>query len=251
MDEKKVETKVVQITDKYSECMEDSCSASYKNQDNKESRRPKGYVEVYDVDGNIDLTKDNINNVLEDSKYLGKYLAEEPKVKKGNLIVFDGREWLITTVFGVDNSNIEAKSDDKVYWVGFGSGGAPEEDPFSPTSPNQDDSDLNTSVMINETDVEYGDYRTTPTEGYYKKLLSQVQYEQDELNSDRYLIGKVTITLTSADANGTLLNEAGLFMASSNTPGYDGDFYLFSRVTFPSVSKTESRQLVFIWYIYT
>lgn len=247
-DEKNIETKVVNIKDIYSNCLEDNCSVSSDNKKDTE-RRPKGYVEIYDVDKEVDLN--NLDEFIKNGNFLGKYSTEEPKIKKGNLIVFSGREWMITSVFGVENSNIESKSTDKVYWVGFGSGGAPEEDPFAPSSPSQDDTDLSASVMINETEAEYGDYRNSPTPGYYKKLLSQVQYEQDELNDDKYLIGKVTITLTSADANDSLLNEAGLFLASSNTPGYDGDFHLFSRVTFPSISKTESRQLVFIWYIYS
>lgn len=241
------ETTYVHIKDEYSTCMDDSCMVQ-----NKSERRPKGYVEVYELDDSVDLNeKEYIKEKLRKSRYLGKYYTKEPKVKKNNLIVFGGREWLITSIFGVDNSNISSNSSDTVCWVGFGDGGAPAEDPFSPTSPEQGDTDLESSVMINESDAEYGDYRESPTTGYYKKLFSGVQYEQDELNNDKYLVGKVTITLTSADANGYILNEAGLFIASSNTPGFDGDFYLFSRVTFPSISKTESRQLVFIWYVYS
>ncbi|MFW6030453.1 MAG: hypothetical protein ACOCRO_09405 [Halanaerobiales bacterium] len=248
MSEKKPETTVVQISDMYSSCIDDSTNVKKEY----ENRRPKGYVEVYDIDNSIDLNdNDKVKESINNGTFLGSYIPDEAKVKKNNLIVFDGREWLISSMFSVDNNNISRKSEDRIYWVGFGSGGAPEEDPFSPTSPDQDDDDLYESVMINESEAEYGDHRTSPEEGHYKKLFSQVQYERDDLNDDRYLVAKITITLTSADANDSLLNEAGLFIASEDSSGYNGDFHLFSRVTFPSISKTESRQLVFIWYVYS
>lgn len=243
--EKEIKTTVVNLTDDYSSCFGDSCS----NKKDKE-RRPKGYVKLYDIDNTVELTKDNIKDKLHLGKHLGTYEAEQPVVDKNNLIVFDGREWMASLIFGVDNNNITPKADDKIYWIGLGKGGAPEGDPFNPTNPEQDDTDLQSSIMINETDVEYGDYRDSPEQGYYKKLLSSVTYEQDDLNDDRYLIAEVNIIITSADAN-DIINEAGLFIASEDTPGYNGDFTLFSRVTFPSISKTETRQLVFVWYIYS
>lgn len=245
MDKRESNTTFVKIKDDISNCLGEEL-----NKQNKDERRPKGYVELYDIDENINLKNSNIEKELENGTFLGRYDAE-PIIKDDNLIVFDGREWVITSLFGIDNSNIHPKSDDKIYWVGFGDGGAPTEDPFNPIAPDQDDSDLENSVMINETESEYGDYRESPVTGYYKKLFSNVQYEQDELNEDKYVIAKITITLTSADANDHLINEAGLFIANSNTPGYSGDFNLFSKVTFQSVSKNETRQLVFIWYVYS
>lgn len=244
MSKKDVETTIIKLNDDYSSCTGDSCNMNSKD-DNR--RSPKGYVEVYELDESIDVNDKN----LSEGKFHGRFKTDEAKVKKDNLILYLGREWLVSEIFGVNNENIDAEPNDKIYWFGVGDGGAPEGDPFNPTNPVHTDSVLDSAIMINESTSEYGDYRETPTQGNYKKLLNSVEFEQDELNDNYYLVAKATMVLTSADANGNIINEAGLFTAPDNTGGFNGRFTIFSRVTFPSISKTETRQLVFVWYIYT
>lgn len=242
-----VKTIVLESKDDYGTCLEDSCFSN-----NDKERKPKGHVHIYEVDESFDLKDgDSISDALKDSYYHGKFNIDKP-VDDDNLIVYSGREWLGSAIFGVTNTNISASYDERVYWLGVGRGGAPEGDPFSPTNPTNDDTGLSESVMINsDDDNTCADYRDDPDSGYYKKKISEVEFEQDESNDDAYLVVKATTTITGSDANDETINEAGLFSATSSEGGHDGNFTLFSRVTFPSISKDSSRQLVFVWYIYT
>jgi hypothetical protein len=52
------------------------------------------------------------------------------------------------------------------------------------------------------------------------------------------------------DGVGQLMNEAGLFTAASSAPGYSGTFHLFAKVTFPTIYKSDTRELLFVWYLY-
>ena len=179
--------------------------------------------------------------------------------EKSNLVVYLGREWVASRIFGLDNPNISPVSADEfICWFGLGSGGTViSGDPFVPDPPSSTNIDLNTSVMIHATDnVNCGDPRSTPDIGFYKHKIwrtpypTDVTFEQDPNNANAWLIIGIQVIIGTEDANGGLLSEAGLFTSDSDTGGHTGPFHLFARVTFPSIYKDNSRQLIFVWYLY-
>lgn len=228
MEEKTVEIK---ITDRYGENLSDGLDRKKRS---KPDERPKGYVEIYEVsnDGKKEL------------------------VGKNNLVVYLGREWLVSRAFNSVNSYITPQPDEFITWFGVGDGGCPISDPMDPVSPANTNTDLDNSVMINSTDMHCADYRDPdPDEhpeykGYYKHPFDEVTFEQDSDNYNRWLLMRVTTTLGASDANTYYINEAGLFTASSENGGYAGPFHLYARVTFPSIMKTNARQLMFVWYVF-
>ena len=211
-------------------------------------RRPKGWVEVWE----------------EDPKTGKKKL-----LNKSNLIVYLGRELIVQRIFDVENTlgqdaaatlgQIFPKKDEFLYWMGFGDGGVRPADPLVPTPPTLTDIELNSLVMISATDSSAADYyHVTDSNhskvGSYKYPFDNVEFERDYNNEDKWLVGKITTTLGTALANGVngqRISEAGLYTAASRSPGYNGQFSLFARVTFPTLIKTIDRRIVFIWYIYT
>lgn len=215
---------VVKIEEKYGEeCVKDNCSLS--EQGEKGCRRPQGFVEVYEV-------------TEEEKKLLGI----------GNLVVYQGREWLGERIFDTENALTTPTKDEFICWFGVGTGGAPPGDPLNPTSPTNNDTDLDTAVGFNATNATYADLQGGI---YFKHPFDSVAFEQDSDNNSKYLICRVIVTVGIDDANGNNLSEAGLFTAESVAGGYAGNFNLFARVTFPSIVKTSDRQLIFVWYIYT
>lgn len=220
-DEKDV---VVQIKDKYGDCLSDSSMGSGLKH---KEERPKGFVEIYEID------KD------------GKKLIAKP-----NLVVFQGREGLLSSAFKTRNINITPSETEFICWFGLGDGGCPIGDPLNPTAPTVEDLDLSDSIMINASDSTCGDWRLEPVNGYYKHPFDSVSFEQDPDNYNYWLVGKVSTTISKEDANGCNLSEAGLFSAESNAGSYSGNFSLYARVTFPTIVKTSSRQLLFVWYVY-
>jgi hypothetical protein len=116
--------------------------------------------------------------------------------------------------------------------------------------------------MIDSTGSEYADFHNagdsypgggvyTATGSYVKQFdLNGVIFQSDVLNDGRQLIIQITTTIGTTNANGYQLSEAGLFTAESNLGGYNGNFSLFSRVTFPALIKTGDRRLLFVWYLY-
>ena len=228
MDDKK-ETFIVKIDEDYS-AIGDSCNSTVEN-----NRKPEGLVEVYEKteDGELKL------------------------VRKSNLVVYQGREIIAMRLVGVNNAFITASEDDAIYWLGLGSGGATVGDPLTPIPPTNLDTDLDTEVPLHETDtVNCTDYRNS---AYNKHALDSVVFEQDASNDSKYLIAKITTTIGTDDALNNVggsdysINEAGLFASDSDTAGIGntGPFSLFARVTFPSIVKTNTRELIFVWYIYT
>lgn len=215
---------LIEIKDKYGECLSDKIGKSSKKINDN---RPNGFVEIFDV------TND-------EKKLVGKH----------NLVVYTGREWLISSAFNVSNTNIDSTASEFICWFGAGDGGCPIGDPLNPTAPTMEDSDLSNSIMINATDSDCADYRSSPTAGYYKHPLDSVNYEQDPDNYNYWLIGRVETTLAAADANDYNISEAGLFTATSNAGGHTGNFTLYARVTFPTIVKSSGRQLLFVWYVY-
>lgn len=222
-EEKNDKDLLISVSDFYGNCLADRVSGK-----RDEIERPKGFVEIYEI------------NEDDDKKLIGKH----------NLVVYLGREWLISRAFNYQNANITPTYDEYISWFGLGDGGCPIGDPLTPVSPANDDSDLDNSIMIDTTSVTYADYRLTPTEGYYKHPFDSLIFEQDSDNYNRWLIMKVTTTVGAGDANEYNLSEAGLFTSESNVGGYSGNFNLYARVTFPTIVKNSARQLVFVWYVY-
>lgn len=211
---------IIKIEDRYGEqCLQDSTVFRRIN------RKPLGYVEIYEKDEN-----------------------SEKLVGKSNLVVYVGREMLMSKAFNIENPNISPTTKDEfICWFGLGDGGCPVGDPLDPIPPTNEDTDLNNPVGISATDSTCADYH----DGfYYKHPLDSVEYEQDPENYNAWIITKVTVTISALDANDENLNECGLYTAESNSGGYSGNFSLFAKVTFPTIVKTSARQLVFVWYLY-
>lgn len=213
---------LVNINDKFGDaCFKDSVSSK----EVPTSRKPEGFVEIYETlpDGKLKL------------------------IGKNNLVVYVGREWVASRIFNLENTNISPDEDEWINWFGVGSGGAPAGDPLNPTTPISTDTGLSTEVPFNSSGATYADLRGSD---YYKHPFDIIEFQQDPSNDNTWLIAKVTTTVDTDDCNGYNLNEAGLFTSSSTAPAYGGPFNLFSKVTFPTIVKDATRQLVFMWYLY-
>ncbi len=217
-----METIEINMTDNYGEkCIRDSVNASKKS----DSLKPEGYVEIYEMD-------DNGNRVL---------------VSKSNLVLYMGREWIAERLTNTNNSATNTDQTMFISWFGIGTGGALATDPFNPISPNSTDTGLLSEVPFNATSTTYGDFRSGE---YYKHPFDSVTFQQDSANANHYLIASITTTIGVADCNGSNVNEAALFVSSSTAGGFAGPFFVFSKITFPTITKNNTRQLVFVWYIY-
>lgn len=190
-------------------------------------RSPQGFVELYEVDEN-----DN-----------------EKLLSKSNLVVYSGREVIAQRLFNKSNALTSATENEFICWFGIGSGGTNVGDPLTPSPPVATDLDLAISAPISNIDPSCGDKRA---DGYwYKKPIDTIEFEQDVYNSNAWLIVKTVSRVSLADAIDQHISEAGLFTSEDgNLPDHPGPFHLFSKVTFPTVVKTSTRQLLFIWYIY-
>lgn len=207
-------------------CLTDTCYPDGRPK--IKERKPQGEVFIYDMkDGKKEL------------------------VHKSNLVVYSGREMLAQRLVDTDNGSVTSTKDEFLAWLGLGEGGVRPADPLDPVPPANQDTDLNSSIMISDTTgSNYADPRTAPNPGFYKKGFDAILFESDNYNADKWLSLKITTTITINDANGEQFSEAGLFSAESRADGYAGNFTLFARVTFPSIIKTPDRRLVFVWYLY-
>jgi hypothetical protein len=224
MEDKKIkdpETIVVNIDDNYG----DSCIQDSVNSVGTKARKPEGFVEIYSVDENGD------------KKLVGKH----------NLVLYVGREWIASRICNLDNSNIAADPDEFISWLGLGNGGTPIGDPLNPNTPVNTTGGLSNEIPVHTSDVSCADFRGG---SYYKHPLDSIIFQQDALNDDSWLILKVTTTISSDHANNENLSEAALYTSNSLTGGHGGPFNIFSIVTFPTIVKDDSRQLVFYWYLY-
>lgn len=229
---KKIQTIEVIAKDYYgNECLADRCNMGNQPVVRK---TPHGYVEIYEVEEN----------------------GKKKLVGKSNLVLYHGREMLAQRLVNISNNpNVTPTKDEFITWFGLGNGGVILGDPLNPSPPVLTDTQLTSEMMITATDSSAADYHvlTEPgydKTGYYKIPFDEVEFEQDELNDDKWLILKIQITVGSAYANGEQISEAGLFSAESALGGYTGQFSLFARVTFPSIVKTADRRLIFSWYLY-
>jgi len=214
----------IKIEDHYGDNIKDSLNRKIIVPKNN-IYKPKGFVEIYE---NI-----NSNNLQ--------------LVGKSNLVVYLGREYMTSRLVNINNSNITPTRDEFLCWLGLGSGGVDISDPLTPIAPESTDTDLTTEIPINATDSTCADFHDG---AYYKHPFDSIIFEQDVYNSNSWLILKNTIVIGNSDANGYNLSEAGLFTAESDAGGYSGQFSLFARVTFPSLTKSIDRRFTFIWYIY-
>jgi len=221
--ENKKPSVVIEATDKYGDVLKADMTQ------HESRRKPVGYVEIYEVDkdGNKQLNG------------------------KCNLVVYQGREWIAQRLFAVNNASVTATTHDQfISWFGVGSGGADVGDPLNPDAPENTETDLLSATLINSSDANCSD------DGYYHPFDSDtIEFEQDVDTDSRWLKAKISVTLGTDDANlldtgDSLINEAGLFLASSKADGFAGPFKLFARVTFASIVKDSSRSLLFIWYVY-
>jgi len=204
----------------------DNCLKDNVGQNNNIERKPQGWVEVYEIDEN------NNENLL----------------SKSNLVVYVGRETIAQRMFGTNNSASASTKDEFITWLGVGSGGVNVGDPFNPSPPVATDTDLAISVGISAIDPNCAD----PRGGFfYKKPIESIEFEQDTYNNNSWLIVKSTSRISLGDCIDEHISEAGLFTSEGGPiAGYSGDFHLFSRVTFPPVVKTSTRQLLFVWYLF-
>jgi len=225
--EKKVKTTEFKIVDDYGKTLDDSVNARSKKRNS-----PEGYVEIYDVqpDGTKQL------------------------VGRHNLILYQGREWVAQRILNQNNSFVTSDKDEFITWFGLGNGGVILGDPLSPQPPVLTDTELSSLVMINATDSSAADHHVIdadhPEIGYYKIPFDTIEFEQDALNDDKWLVLKISTTVGVDDANGYQLSEAGLYTASSSAGQYSGQFTLFARVTYPSIVKTSDRRLIYSWFLY-
>jgi len=226
---KKIETIEIVAKDFYGDnCLDDSVGS----RNGIKKGKPEGYVKIYEVD-------DSGNR-----KLLGKH----------NLVLYIGRETLAQRLVNVDNPNVLSTKDEFISWLGLGDGGVIPGDPLNPSPPTLTDTALSSQIMITATDSSAADYHTVdpshPEEGYYKIPFDSVEFEQDVLNDDRWIVLRIVTTITADYANNEQLSEAGLFTAASSLGSYAGQFTIFSRVTFPSIVKTSDRRLIFSWFLY-
>jgi len=226
---KKIETIEVVAKDFYGDnCLDDSIG----RRNIVKKGNPEGYVEIYEVD------------VSGNKKLIGKH----------NLVLYRGRELLAQRLVNVDNTNVISTKDEFISWLGLGDGGVIPGDPLNPSPPTLTDTELASQIMITPTDSSAADYHiidpTHPEEGYYKIPFDTIEFEQDMLNDDKWLVLRITTTISAYYANNKQLSEAALFSAASSLGGYTGQFTIFSRVTFPSIVKTSDRRLIFSWFLY-
>jgi len=212
----------------------------------RKPKRPFGRVEVYErkIEGT-------------DKKL---YLLQ----KNTNLIVYHGRNWLMQKAFDEDmsQSGFSNWSTYDLAWFAIGTGAAPS-NPLTPTSPTLQDRALATHGVIGSG----SDYVTVSGKEYH--TFDSITYQaDDEVTSysgyDNYLVAKITTTLTATEANDDNgqsgysgyeyyqdINEAGLFVSNSKVVSpVPTVMEMFARVTFPTIRKTNTRELVFYWYIY-
>jgi hypothetical protein len=218
---KDIEETIVKIEDKYGDkCLGDSCNCQ-----NSINRKPEGLVEIYEV--------------LED--------GSKKILQKSNLVVYVGRELIVEKIINQEIVGISPDKDEYLSWFGLGDGGVDVSDPFDPLPPTNGDIDLSNEIPISATEATCADFHDG---AYYKMPFDSIVTEVDPANDDKLLIHKITTTVGSSYAIGYQLSEAGLFTSLSNADGYSGNFSLFARVTFPTIVKTVTRRLIFIWYLY-
>ena len=168
-------------------------------------------------------------------------------VGRSNLIVYCSREWVLTTLFKLDNTELglpEGHNQWGIYWISFGN--CNPDDPANPPAPQDIDTSLVNEYVIGTTPM-YADNGR-------KKKFDAVQFLQDDTKDNRYLIAQVvsTVEFNEIGGNDTVpINEAALWISNSDDPTIASDFLMFARTTFPTINKDVNMQLQILWYIYS
>jgi hypothetical protein len=223
--------------------------------------QPRGRVRIFE-------RKDGQLNLLEDTS---------------NLIVFRGRNWLMQRAFKQNLASTREWKDLYLGLLAVGTGATLGANPLIVSPPNLTDWSLGNHGVIgasaNRRIVSSKEYHIFDT-GYPKflndpdlnndgsvddfdtELYSSLQpgqtAVQDPVNGnsyhpDSFLVAKVQITLSVGEANssnpqGQDLNEAGLFFVDDVTNPTIAE--MFARVTFSTIRKSSTRELVLNWYIF-
>lgn len=199
-----------------------------------------GYVEI----------RDGSNNLL---------------VSQSNLITFAGRRWLMHKAL-----DIQAPSPDPIdgymFYFGLGSGGATLLNPLVAIPPTEADTNLASPLPINTTtpDVFTPGPIYTFTDSGRKKKITTVTFNDliSPVTTDGELAVQLQCVIDNSEAvyptigpvlpapspDGVVINEAGIFVSKKDVPG---NFILFSRITFSSISKDltiNNRGLTINWH---
>jgi len=162
---------------------------------------------------------------------------------KDNLIVYAGRIIFGQILFNIDRIGGSGDKDLFLSWVSIGTGGADPADPLTPYTPDLTDTTLGTEIVMNASDP------LTADNGKKRKFDS-LEVLQDSNNNNEYLIFKSTTTIDRNSANGENINEAGLWLADTDDPNTVSRFQLASRITFPTIAKTNQLELILSWYYF-
>ncbi len=207
-----------------------------------------------------------------------------------NLIVYRGRSMLLSRAFNKsliwnDDGNTTPQflnmHEKYIGWFGVGTKGASTENSQSPNAVNAVDWGLG-GDGVGHGSISGGGgllYKTINGREYHifdsgypryvpdAEVTELVQSNMDQVFydgsvRDSYLVAQIQVTLQTSEANGPdgsqQINEAALFMAESDQPSYDFSDYttnglhldMFARVTFPTITKSAQREIVFAWYLY-
>jgi len=179
--------------------------------------------------------------------YTQKRNGTRSYVGRSNLIVYCSREWVLTSIFNLDNDNLGLPSGHNqwgVYWISIGN--CNPDDPANPPAPQDTD-----TALVNEHLIGSG---SQYADNGHKKGFDSVQFLQDSSKDNKYLIVQVTTTFEFNEVNSganTPINEAALWISDSNDPSTASNFLMFARTTFPTINKDSNLKLQVLWYIYS
>ena len=205
-----------------------------------------------------------------------------------NLIVYRGRNWLMQRSFNNDLDSRTGWRNYGLTLLGIGTGGAASGNPLVPISPALYNYALNNhgtiGTSVNKVTATSWDTQSSGNAtlefkkfdtGYPKLLYDEDISGEEYLNiysgctsidpetslskkCDSFLIAQIQCTLEASEANGAGyldISEAGLFFTdgistATETFSSASVAYLFARVTFPTIRKTDDRKIIFKWQIY-
>jgi len=179
-----------------------------------------------------------------------------PGFPKPNLVVRDGREMTMRKIFNIPGAvagetaaQLGAKN---VLLFGIGTGGTPNNDPFSPFPPTPSDHDLTSAVAFQTSSAanplaladapNYTDGRSASggTTAWYKKLFSNGNgiITVDPVADQVYCM--LDLQISSLDARDQFVNELALYWTQVNPAAGDpnsmySNYFMFSRITFLTV----------------
>ena len=237
---------------------------------------------------NMDSIKDEASINNKDTSLRGKvkFLDDEGNLlfEKDNLIVLRGRVFALEKMFNDDNNegSYDKNLNREIVMFKIGTGGAPENNPFQPYTPEFSDLDIaqpipfrvvdgndaDTTLTAEEENVYYdakiNSVDSTLTEYYGKRFDQQDPiWEIDLANNEVYkkMIMKVdtkdfrTVPTGNPDQPFTReanINELGLYFAFFNdTTNKMEDVELFSRLTFSTEPLSNlSKSITIEYYIF-